>query len=304
MSLTTLLVQDVNVPFSGNPELDNHWRRPELVLRASDGVDFHVHKEMLKLVSDFDDMCAFPASKGDPTELQRDRLPVILLPDPSNVLHQLLLIAYPARSSDQCNLSTVPFDLLAVHDAACKYQYQFTGTIAEALMCPSLLSLHPHCLFAIARLRALAALATLPSPSAPPSPLPPLPEMHRLPGPTRTSSSPSTTPAPWTHTVGELGTAFVWWAAGHAAQCRAPGLLCSAAWFNPHLARVAARLRAIPAAHTARTALLALASPLRALIAACPACAARAGADLGALEGRLGDFLDAANARLAETFFE
>ncbi|KAJ7927685.1 hypothetical protein B0H13DRAFT_2653396 [Mycena leptocephala] len=115
-------IRDAPAPFCGEPDPDNH-RTPDFILRSSDGVDFHVHKEMLKLTSDFfDGMFTIPKANPDPDDLSRDGLTVLPMAEPNNFFRVLRVLKEMLE-----NFAPV-----------------------EA---------HPHRLFAIARLQAFPALA-------------------------------------------------------------------------------------------------------------------------------------------------
>lgn len=168
--------EDAPAPFSGAQDALAIHRPPDFILRSSDGVDFHVHKEILKFASDFfDNMFSFPKDSNDPSELRRDGKPILVLPEAGSVLHRLLSLAYPAQTTQGEANELKDFDIIvAVLEAANKYQFIAVERLMEVrLDNPVLLDAHPHRIFAISRLRKLpelarkAALSTLKYPVCP-----------------------------------------------------------------------------------------------------------------------------------------
>ncbi|KAJ7609843.1 hypothetical protein FB45DRAFT_1066430 [Roridomyces roridus] len=154
-------VKDALAPFSGEPDAGSANPASDLILRSSNHVDFHVHKQILAFVSVFfSDMLAFPAGKAPPTEPERDGKPVLLLPESDEVLCRLLRLAYPGRSREQYSITAADLDsVLAVHEAAQKYQFlDAQQLIAEMLLDDALVQCQPHRLFTIGLLRNLPAL--------------------------------------------------------------------------------------------------------------------------------------------------
>ncbi|KAJ7133160.1 hypothetical protein C8R44DRAFT_663787 [Mycena epipterygia] len=180
-------ILDAPAPFSRDPDPESD-RSPDFILRSCDGVDFYVHKDVLKFVSGvFDDMFTLAArGSGDPGEFWRDGLPVLALTEPNAVLYRLLCLAYPARSLAQFTRAASDLDLLIpVQEAAYKYQFICVQHVmAEMLANPVLLDAYPHRIFAIAQLRGLpelarkAALRTLRLAAA--APIADFPEMRLL----------------------------------------------------------------------------------------------------------------------------
>ncbi|KAJ7106735.1 hypothetical protein C8R44DRAFT_326414 [Mycena epipterygia] len=168
--------QDAPAPFSGAQNGLGPHRPADFILRSSDGVDFHVHKDILKFVSDFfDTMFSFPQASDDPNELRRDGKPILVIPEARAVLHGLLCLAYPAQTTHGGANDLKDFDVIVgVLEAAHKYQFIAVERLMEVrLENPVLLDAHPHRIFAIARLRKLpelarkAALSTLKYPVCP-----------------------------------------------------------------------------------------------------------------------------------------
>jgi hypothetical protein len=76
-------IKDALAPFSGAADTLTDSNPPDFILRSSDGVDFHVHREILKFASDcFDGMFSVAGGDGDPTALLRDGKPILVLPEP------------------------------------------------------------------------------------------------------------------------------------------------------------------------------------------------------------------------------
>ncbi|KAJ7907048.1 hypothetical protein B0H13DRAFT_2662557 [Mycena leptocephala] len=143
-------IKDALAPFSGAADTLTDSHPPDFILRSSDGVDFHVHREILKFASDcFDAMFSVAGSDGDPTALLRDGKPILVLPEPESALYRLLCPAYPARSPEQYTLGVEDLDgLVAVHEAAHKYQFICVQRLIERMLDnPTLIDAQPHRLF-------------------------------------------------------------------------------------------------------------------------------------------------------------
>ncbi|KAJ8590284.1 hypothetical protein M405DRAFT_720727, partial [Rhizopogon salebrosus TDB-379] len=111
---------------------DNH--DCDIILRSTDGVDFHVFKLILSLVSPvFKDMFTLPQ-----TDLQPDvSVPVIPVAECSTTLRSLLLLCYPAATPTFSNID----DVKAVMEAARKYDMEAAlsraGDLAMAQFLPT-----------------------------------------------------------------------------------------------------------------------------------------------------------------------
>ncbi|KAJ7907057.1 hypothetical protein B0H13DRAFT_2503901 [Mycena leptocephala] len=129
-------IKDALAPFSGAADTLTDSHPPDFILRSSDGVDFHVHREILKFTSDcFDGIFSVASGDGDPTALLRDGKPILVLPEPESVLYRLLCLAYPVRSPEQYTLGVEDLDgLLAVHEAAHKYQFIYVQRLIERML--------------------------------------------------------------------------------------------------------------------------------------------------------------------------
>ncbi|KAJ7098447.1 hypothetical protein C8R43DRAFT_1048715 [Mycena crocata] len=140
---------------------------------------------MLRLLSDvFDGMFGLPRGNRDETEPHRDGKTVLVLPEPSNVLYRLLILAYPEQTAAQYALTEATCDGISpVHQAADKYQFIRAQRLLEEMLTTSTLcNTNPHRFFAIAKLcslpdlvrkTALCALQTT-------GPAPEFPEMKLL----------------------------------------------------------------------------------------------------------------------------
>jgi hypothetical protein len=63
-----------------------------LIIRSSDSVDFRVHKPVFAMASPvFKDLFSLP----QPSDSESDNLPVVKLPEDSELLHSLVSIIYP-----------------------------------------------------------------------------------------------------------------------------------------------------------------------------------------------------------------
>ncbi|KAG1860690.1 hypothetical protein DFJ58DRAFT_744413 [Suillus subalutaceus] len=121
-------------PFN-NPDHD-------IVLRSTDGVDFHHFKLILSLVSPmFDGMFTLPQSKSELA------VPVILVPEPSTILYPLLLLSYPSAGADPIfnNID----DASAVLEAARKYQMDAIIYRIGDLVAAQFLPAHPLGVYAV-----------------------------------------------------------------------------------------------------------------------------------------------------------
>ncbi|KAJ7442397.1 hypothetical protein B0H11DRAFT_2094482 [Mycena galericulata] len=331
---------DAPAPFSGAPDPDNHCA-PDFILRSSDGVDFHVHKEMLKLVSGFfDGMFRLPTGNADPNELWRDGIPVLAMSEPECVLHGLLRLAYPAQSVGQYALEVHDFrNIVDVHEAA--YKLQFVGVqrlMNQLFLDPVFLDAHPHRLFAIARLRDLpelaraAALHTLKSAVGPPHRTFPemnrltwadayqLYEFHRVCG-VEAQNIAKEESFRREFTVWddifcheERTEKFVWWEFySHDARACAPGVghtpmghlpfPIPPQWLGDRIDQISSDLRLSPSHHQVERKVLNIASSDRAILDACDVCSKKADSHLAILAREFAGRIEESNEKLvAETF--
>ncbi|KAF8205220.1 hypothetical protein K438DRAFT_533886 [Mycena galopus ATCC 62051] len=172
MAETPESVPNAPEPFSGEPVPPDEVFEPpaDIILRSSDSVDFHCHKNILAHASQFffDMFRAGAVCEND--DIHKDGKAVIPMKEPHAVLYRLLTLVYPAHTSAPL-LLTEPAHLdniCAVHEAANKYQMVRTqGLVEYMLLYSPLLYAHPHRFFAIASIRSIiplvrkAALATL-----------------------------------------------------------------------------------------------------------------------------------------------
>ncbi|KAJ7196671.1 hypothetical protein GGX14DRAFT_375931 [Mycena pura] len=175
-------IHDAPAPFSGAADAENADRPADFILRSCDGLDFHVHKDILKFTSDvFDGMFAVPEDTGG-SDPRRDGKPVLVVPESQSALHKLLCLAYPAdlHSLDSYTLGEEDVDsIVAVYQAADKYQFhRVLRLLRNMLGQPALIDAHPYRLFAIAKICGLgesarkAVLSTLRSPINAPAAFP------------------------------------------------------------------------------------------------------------------------------------
>jgi hypothetical protein len=154
-------VKDAPAPFSGVVDSDSDTHAADFILRSGDGVDFHVRKDMLQVLSDFfQGMFSMPKG-SDADEISRDGKVVLLLPESAKVLYALLWIAYPRQTWSKNPLAASDINGIAdVQAAANKYQFLVVERLVKEMLEGSvLLDAHPQQLFAIGRLRGLHALA-------------------------------------------------------------------------------------------------------------------------------------------------
>ncbi|KAJ7238815.1 hypothetical protein B0H12DRAFT_1326756 [Mycena haematopus] len=172
MSETPVDVPNAPEPFSGQPIAPDEVFEPpaDIILRSSDSVDFHCHKNILAHASQFffDMFRAGAVCEND--DIHKDGKAVIPMKEPCSVLYRLLTLVYPAHTSAPLTLAEPSHldDICAVHEAANKYQMVRTQGLVEYMLLNSpLLYAHPHRFFAIASIRGIiplvrkAALATL-----------------------------------------------------------------------------------------------------------------------------------------------
>ncbi|KAJ6471571.1 hypothetical protein C8R47DRAFT_1222108 [Mycena vitilis] len=327
--------KDASAPFSGAVEPGSETRPADFILRSSDGVDFHVRKDMLRATSDFfDNMFSAPSTFADPNELARDGKPVLSVEESARALYALLSLAYPRTSWGKRPVDPLDIDrIVAVYAAADKYQFlSVEHLMEEMLVQPALLDAYPHRLFAIGRLRGLpslsrkAAMRTLTLPVSPAALQ--FPEMDLLPwsagqklhnfhrrccatvsalveGTTGCYYRPeSEAPISLNQETRKL---FIWWGDKHehAPDCgpykkthRQP--TAPAEWFQKHVAHLASQLRISPAARTVQNLIHNIAPECREVIGACDKCSEFAERDLETFGRQLTERIQSANAALAE----
>ncbi|KAJ7845177.1 hypothetical protein B0H13DRAFT_1647597 [Mycena leptocephala] len=332
--------KDASAPFSGATYTDNSTilglgLPSDFILRSGDGVDFHLHKAFLRLVSGcFEGMFAFPGGDRDPSVLVRDGKPVVVLPEPESVLYKLLSLAYPAQSPELYTLTEADLDgAVALHEAAHKYQFIHVQRLFERMLQNSaLLDAHPYRLYAIARLcdiRALATKATLSTLKSDGRPARlefpelklitwedgnKLQALHRSCGAKAKKIVEETASARLEDRGMTAGTRdaeghvvttnfqfFVWWAAkDHGSECgpktqNGGPIIGPAPWFATYITRLAQQLYLVPSGSTAETEALTLAPVERAIIDKCPVCAKRAERDLWIFAHQLANRIDTVN---------
>ncbi|KAJ7087143.1 hypothetical protein C8R44DRAFT_687366 [Mycena epipterygia] len=317
-------IRDAPAPFSGEADLDNHCP-PDFILRSSDGVDFHVHKEMLKLVSGFfEGMFRLPAGNRDLGDLSRNGITVLQMAEQDSVLYRLLRFAYPARSPGQYTLVTeADLDgIAAVHQAAHKYHFFHVELlINEMLANPALINAYPHRLFGIARLLDLpelaraAALSTLRFPFD--SGLPSFPEMallrwsegqklaklHRLCG----LDAQKIAQDQCIHSHVDVEPIWFDFRAEHDGPCgpcvftanRSYSIISPAPWFVSHMGRIASHLLRVPSHHQVEVEAQNISMSDRAVLNACFVCRTVGDRDLAPFARELEKRINESNERLA-----
>lgn len=104
-----LEIKEADAPFNASSA--------DFILRASDNVDFRVHKVILSVVSPvFESMFTLPNSKSDVQE-SKDGLHVLACPESSTVLDPLLRFCYPTATPTLTELTI----LMPLYDAIDKY---------------------------------------------------------------------------------------------------------------------------------------------------------------------------------------
>jgi hypothetical protein len=125
-------MSDAEETSTAQAPLDNH--DCDIILHSTNGVDFHVFKLILSLISPvFKDMFTLPQTDSQPDV----SAPVIPVAECSTTLRSLLLLCYPAATPTFSNLD----DVRAVMEAARKYDMEAAlsraGDLAMAQFLPS-----------------------------------------------------------------------------------------------------------------------------------------------------------------------
>ncbi|KAJ7232151.1 hypothetical protein B0H12DRAFT_1145746 [Mycena haematopus] len=142
---------DALSPFRGHASIGPN-PPADFILRSSDGMNFHVHVDILKFGSScFDDM--FTAARDGGNEPEEGK-PVSTLPEPHAVLRLLLTLAYPPVSVSQYTLDVSGLDVfVATYKAAQEYRLvHVQELLSQMLNNPALIETQPYRLFAIARI--------------------------------------------------------------------------------------------------------------------------------------------------------
>src|ERR1700709_1313663 len=115
----------------------------DIILRSANGVDFHVFKLILSLVSPvFQGMFMLPQ---DTTQTDASSIPIIPMAESSTTLESLLLLFYPATTPDFNSLE----DAKAVLEAARKYDMSTVVSRAEDNVFAQFLPTNPLGLYAL-----------------------------------------------------------------------------------------------------------------------------------------------------------
>ncbi|KAJ7702071.1 hypothetical protein B0H16DRAFT_1902507 [Mycena metata] len=320
----TAVLKDAAVPFSGAPNDDAH--PPDFIIRSSDGVDFHLHKDILKFGSAcFDGMFSVSGGGDEQGDPKRDGKPVLVLPEPEAVLYRLFCLAYPPRPESLKHFFIT---------------YQFLGVqalLVKMLDNDPLIAVAPHRVFAIARLIGVSAVArkaaikTLKHPLHLATRFPEmqlltwadglaLQDFHRscgMEGDRRlvvNKDARRLKPTYFTWLDDERlmkagNSRFVWAIAGkHGAVCAGEAVLHShispLEWFQNHINRVQERLSYIPYPDTILTEGVNVATAEQSIINACPLCSERAQEDLAQFADILAGQLRTFNSALAAKMFQ
>ncbi|KAJ7640008.1 hypothetical protein DFH06DRAFT_1478032 [Mycena polygramma] len=329
--------KDASAPFSGAVEPGSETRPADFILRSSDGVDFHVRKDMLRATSDFfDNMFSAPSTFADPNELSRDGKPVLSVEESARALYALLSLAYPRQSWGKRPIDPLDIDrIVAVYAAADKYQFSSVQRLMKEMLAqPALLDAHPHRLFAIGELRGLPALSrkaamhTLTSPVSPAALK--FPEMDLLTWSTshklynfhrrccatvsalveKTAASSHLPKWQRYNSNQKTRSVFTWWENRHNSKHCEPyangqdntgqDLTAPAKWFQNHVAHLASRLRISPSARTVQNLMQNIAPEDREVIDACDNCSQFAQRDLETFGRELTESIESVTIALAE----
>jgi len=126
--------------------------KADIILRSSDGIDFHVFKVFLTLVSPFfEAMFELPQPTVMTTGDVNGGLPVVIMQEDSGTLDIFLRFCYPSTLAEDPSLEN-PTDILAILGVARKYSLDLIERkVCQALANPKLLEAEPLRCFAIAR---------------------------------------------------------------------------------------------------------------------------------------------------------
>jgi len=126
--------------------------KADIILRSSDGIDFHVFKLFLTLASPFfETMFELPQPAVGTSGDSNDGLPVIIMQEDSGTLDTFLRFCYPSTLAEDPSLESLT-DILAILEAARKYSLDLIERkVCQALANPKLLEVEPLRCFAIAR---------------------------------------------------------------------------------------------------------------------------------------------------------
>jgi hypothetical protein len=124
----------------------------DIIIRSSDGIDFHVFKVFLTVASPFfETMFELPQPAVGTRENTRDDLPVVTVQEDNRTLDMFLRFFYPFTLAKHPSLSSLA-DILPVLKAARKYSVDLIESKAcQALVNPKVLEAEPLRCFAIAR---------------------------------------------------------------------------------------------------------------------------------------------------------
>ncbi|KAF8181445.1 hypothetical protein K438DRAFT_1841150 [Mycena galopus ATCC 62051] len=159
MSDSTTTIVDGPAPFSGVVDAYELELPPDVILRSGDGVDFHVHKVILKFGAPhcFEGLLTIPTSGN----IVRDGKPVIPATEPKEILQALLSLAYPPKTVESFILTAETLGRFSdVYDAARKYQFTHIQRLLETMLeHPMVLDVYPHRAFVISRICRIESIA-------------------------------------------------------------------------------------------------------------------------------------------------
>lgn len=146
-------VSDSGIHKIAHYPFDNIYSDADVILQASDGTHFYVHKSTMRVASRFfSEMFSLPQpppasapSAGPGASLNLEVLPILPVTEDSNTLQTLLRLCYPVEQPAKHDTQT----LADVLKAALKYQMRvITASLTQALLCH--MPTNPLYVFAIA----------------------------------------------------------------------------------------------------------------------------------------------------------
>ena len=116
----------------------------DLVIRSSDGIDYHVHKDVMSNASPFfASMLSLPQPPSEPTFNGK---PIVETQEDSDVWSSIIPLCYVAGMFNRADIALIR----ALLDAARKYEMRLvTESIRQCLLDPALAGAHPLSVFAL-----------------------------------------------------------------------------------------------------------------------------------------------------------
>ncbi|KAJ7073098.1 hypothetical protein C8F01DRAFT_268920 [Mycena amicta] len=290
-------------PFGPNANDDNP---PDIIVRSSDLIDFHVHKSLLSFSSPFfRNMFAFPEPTGANANPKMNGMSVVDLPESGDAVRLVLALIYPGVFTGTPTLD----GFVEAYDAARKYDIASGELVLSAILDDSrLLTTSPHRLFVIAcrlnkeDIAKRAAQETLKLPRTAYI-SPPPPEFKLLPGHQvwklydfqyTAAEALQKTLASFSNRAFEFdkGERFehVWWLSeGHSERCGPSDeedpmdsltYTLPAQWFREHITRIQELCLIRPDPSWIAQRLVEFSAPTMADVARCPKCMVNAALDL------------------------